>query len=83
MYKRYVVRQIIISGIYQRFPNISPDSAQILIHAFFSSKLDYCNSRLYGIPKDLVKKHVFNMLFISSLTFLPPPRHLSPTYHFP
>ena len=34
--------------------NLTQDSAQILIHAFISSKLDYCNSLLYGIPKYLV-----------------------------
>ena len=28
---------------------LTQDSAQILIHAFISSKLDYCNSLLYGI----------------------------------
>ena len=33
---------------------LTQDSAQILIHAFISSKLDYCNSPLYGIPKYLV-----------------------------
>ena len=33
---------------------LTQDSAQILIHAFISSKLDYCNSLLYGIPKYLV-----------------------------
>ena len=30
---------------------LTQDSAEILIHAFISSKLDYCNSLLYGIPK--------------------------------
>ena len=33
---------------------LTQDSAQILIHAFISSKLDYCYSLLYGIPKYLV-----------------------------
>ena len=33
---------------------LTQDSAEILIHAFISSKLDYCNSLLYGIPKYLV-----------------------------
>ena len=33
---------------------LTQDSAPILIHAFISSKLDYCNSLLYGIPKYLV-----------------------------
>ena len=41
---------------------LTQDSAQILIHAFISSKLDYCNSLLYGIPKYLVCRlqHVQN-----------------------
>ena len=33
---------------------LTQDCAPILIHAFISSKLDYCNSLLYGIPKYLV-----------------------------
>ena len=33
---------------------LTQESAQILIHVFISSKLDYCNSLLYGIPKYLV-----------------------------
>ena len=35
---------------------LTQDSAQIIIHAFISSKLDYCNSLLYGIPKYFVCK---------------------------
>ena len=35
---------------------LTQESAQILIHAFISFKLDYCNSLLYGVPKYLVCK---------------------------
>ena len=54
--KKDVVRQIIISGRYQRFANISPRtllkfSSMLLL--VLSLTVD-CNSLLYGIPKYLV-----------------------------
>jgi hypothetical protein len=35
---------------------LTPESTEVLIHAFVSSKLDYCNSLLYGLPKFLLQK---------------------------
>ena len=37
---------------------VSEDTSQILVHAFISSKLDNCNSLLYGLPV----KHLLNRL---------------------
>ena len=31
-------------------------STETLVHAFVSSKLDYCNTLLYGLPKCLINK---------------------------
>ena len=35
---------------------LSRDSTEKLIHAFVSSRLDYCNGLLYGLPKNLISK---------------------------
>ena len=35
---------------------LTMSSVEVLIHAFVSSKLDYCNSLLYGLPKSLLQK---------------------------
>ena len=48
------MRQIIISGIYQRFANISPRT--LLKFSSMLLSFDYCNSLLYGIPKYLVRR---------------------------
>ena len=33
---------------------ITEETTEILVHAFVSSKLDYCNSLLYGLPKHMI-----------------------------
>ncbi|XP_074476551.1 uncharacterized protein LOC141758790 [Sebastes fasciatus] len=37
-------------------PSLTPPTAEKLIHAFISSRLDYCNSLLYGISNTSINK---------------------------
>ncbi|KAL2101208.1 hypothetical protein ACEWY4_002969 [Coilia grayii] len=37
-------------------PTLSPSAAETLIHAFITSRLDYCNSILYGLPSNVLQK---------------------------
>ena len=47
----YQIRNI---GLVRRYLDI--ESTKTLVHAYVTSRLDYCNSLLYGIPKELIQK---------------------------
>ncbi|XP_068717061.1 uncharacterized protein [Montipora capricornis] len=47
----YHLRKISLIGKYLTF-----DAAQLLFYALVTSKLDYCNSLLYGLPKRVIKQ---------------------------
>jgi len=36
--------------------SLNEESAKTLVHAFVSSRLDYCNSLLYGVSDELLHK---------------------------
>lgn len=49
-------RSGIWGNIYQIRHYLDTDSLLILVHAFITSKLDFCNSLLIGLPKCLLKR---------------------------
>jgi hypothetical protein len=59
---------------------LTQDATKLLVHAFITSRLDYCNSLLYGINKKLMSRlqHVQNM---AARLILCLPRHEHITKH--
>uniref|UniRef100_A0A8C5AU51 Reverse transcriptase domain-containing protein n=1 Tax=Gadus morhua TaxID=8049 RepID=A0A8C5AU51_GADMO len=60
-------------------PNLSFSAAETLIHAFITSRLDYCNSILYGLPSTVLQKlqYVQNSA-ARLLTHTPSREHITP-----
>ena len=58
---------------------LSQDTTEKLLHAFFSSRIDYCNSLLYGLPaKQLDKLQRVQNTAARIIFFLPKFCHITP-----
>ena len=45
-----------LSNIAQIWKHLPTQAAETLIHSFVTSKVDFCNSLLYGVPNQLIRK---------------------------
>ena len=58
---------------------ISRHTAEILLHAFITSRLDFCNSLLYGLPKKTIKRLQYVQNAAARMVALTPKHeHISP-----
>ena len=61
-------------------PSLSDSIAETLVHAFVSSRLDYCNGVLFGLPKkDLDRLQYVQNSAARVLTRTKPWQHITPT----
>ena len=45
-----------LRNIYKIRRFLTPETTESIVHAFVASRIDYCNSLLYGLPKCVLKK---------------------------
>ncbi len=62
-------------------PFLSMPDAERLIHAFITSRLDYCNSLFEGLPANLIKRHQYVQNSAARvLTYTPSHSHITPVH---
>ena len=73
-----------LRNISRRRKYISRHTAEILVHAFITSRLDFCYSLLYGLPKQTIKRfqHVKNAA-ARMVALTPNHEHISPVLQEP
>ena len=79
MLQLYVAGLFHLQNISRIRKYISCHTAEILVHAFITSRLDFCNSLLYGLTKQTIKRlqHIQNAA-ARMVALTPKHEHISP-----